>query len=293
MTHHPSAAEIETALRSQWLNVEGRRLYARVALDEAPAGAPDVVLVHGIGVSSRYMVPAAQRLAPFCRAYAVDLPGFGKSDKPRHTLSLTELADALAAWVDAAGLRRPVLLGNSFGCQIIVEAVVRHPRLAGGVVLQGPTVDPLARTVRQQIARWWTNGRREPKQLDRLIKVDYADCGIPRLLKTFRHALRDVVEEKLPHVRVPALVVRGGIDTIVPQRWAADVTRLLPDARLVVIPGAPHTINFTAPLELARVVRPFLERRTPAGAPARRAAGDGDGDGRGRRVRQGDLADAR
>ena len=267
MNRHLTLAEIESALPSHWTTVDGHRLHARVALDRAPDGAPAVVLVHGIGVSSRYMVPAALRLAPSARAYAVDLPGFGKSHKPRHALTLAELADALAAWVSAAGLRRPVLLANSFGCQIVVEAVVRHPGLAERVVLQGPTVDPLGRTVLAQLGRWRANGRHEPTPLSKVILADYADCGIPRLLKTFDFALRDPVEAKLPHVAVPALVVRGSIDLIVPQRWAEDVTRLLPDARLAVIPGAPHTINYTAPLELARVVRPFLERRAPAGQP--------------------------
>ena len=70
--------------------------------------------------------------------------------------------------------------------------------------------------------------------------------------------MEDRIEEKLPHVRVPALVVRGSKDPIVPQRWAEEVARLLPMGRLVVVPGAPHTLVYDAPLELARVVRPFL-----------------------------------
>ena len=282
MNKHLTLAEIESALPSHWTTVDGQRLHARVALDRAPDDAPAVVLVHGIGVSGRYMVPAALRLAPFARVYAVDLPGFGKSHKPRRALTLTELADALAGWVAAAGLRRPVLLANSFGCQIVVEAVVRHPDLADRIVLQGPTVDPLGRTVLAQLARWRANGRHEPAPLSKVILAEYVDCGIPRLLRTFGHALRDPVEEKLPHVGVPALVVRGGTDLIVPQRWAEDVVRLLPDARLAVIPGAPHTINYTAPLELARVVRPFLGRRPPAGqpgGPADRAARPNHGSG--------------
>ena len=70
--------------------------------------------------------------------------------------------------------------------------------------------------------------------------------------------MEDRVEEKLPHVQVPALVVRGSRDTIVPQRWAEEATRLLPMGRLAEIPGAPHTVVYDAPLDLARVVRPFL-----------------------------------
>jgi 2-hydroxy-6-oxonona-2,4-dienedioate hydrolase len=77
-------------------------------------------------------------------------------------------------------------------------------------------------------------------------------------VKTFRYALEDHIEDKLPRVRVPALVVRGSRDPIVPQRWAEEATYLLPEGRLVVISGMPHTLVYYAPRELAHVVLPFL-----------------------------------
>lgn len=66
-------------------------------------------------------------------------------------------------------------------------------------------------------------------------------------------------------IRAPTLGVRGARDPIVPQRWAEEAARLLPRGRLVVIPGAAHSITFHAPLELTRVIRPFL---LEAGPPA-------------------------
>jgi pimeloyl-ACP methyl ester carboxylesterase len=61
---------------SSWTQVNGRRMHARVG---GRVGAPAVVLLHGLGVSSRYMLPLARELAPHFRVYAVDLPGFGRS----------------------------------------------------------------------------------------------------------------------------------------------------------------------------------------------------------------------
>jgi pimeloyl-ACP methyl ester carboxylesterase len=58
--------------------------------------------------------------------------------------------------------------------------------------------------------------------------ADYADAGVGRALGTFGHALADRIEDKLPLVQVPTLVVRGARDRIVPQAWAEEVTRLLP-----------------------------------------------------------------
>src|SRR5437763_13467335 len=87
-------------------------------------------------ISSRYMVPTAERLAPICNVYAVDLPGYGNSYKPAKTLSLSELADALAEWMNAARISRADRVGNSFGCQIIAEFAVRHPERIDRLVLQ-------------------------------------------------------------------------------------------------------------------------------------------------------------
>src|SRR5919197_5156962 len=138
-------------LRDLWVETAHGAMYARAAAEQAERKLPDVVLVHGLVISSRYMVPTAERLAGVCNVYAVDLPGYGKSAKPARILSLPELADALANWMQAARLQRAHLVGNSFGCQIIVEFALRHAARADRLVLQGPTVDPDARTMPRQL----------------------------------------------------------------------------------------------------------------------------------------------
>ncbi len=245
-------------IESRWIRAGGGLVHARVSTGPAGAGSPAVVLVHGIGVTSRYMVPLAERLALYYRVYAPDLPGFGLSDKPRQALDVPELADALAAWMEAVGLGRATLLGNSFGCQIIAELAVRYPHRIERAVLQGPTIDPKARSALRQLVRWQLDTPREPPSQALIILRDYMDCGIRRLVRTFRYSLQDRIEEKLPRIGVPTLVVRGGRDPVVPQRWAEEATGLLPMGRLVVVPGAGHTVNYNSPLELARVVRLFL-----------------------------------
>ena len=98
--------------------------------------------------------------------------------------------------------------------------------------------------------------------------VDFLRCGPRRLLATFRAALADRIEEKLPGVAVPALVVRGDRDPIVPERWAVEVARLLARGRLITLPGVAHAAHYAAPAAFARVAGPFLA----AGRPEPRAA---------------------
>ena len=254
-------------LEDRWTRVAGHLFYARVSVDPVPAGAVDVVLVHGLAVSSAYMVPTAVHLAPHHRVFAPDLPGFGKSDKPRRVLTVQELAEALAAWMTTVGLGPAALIGNSLGCQIIADFARRHPALIDRAVLIGPTMDPRGRTMAEQARRLLIDIVREPWSAWVVQGVDYLKFGARRLFVTLRDGLRDRIEADLPHVRVPTLIVRGERDPIVPQRWAEEVTRLLPDGRLVVIPGAAHIVNFNAPDQLMRVVLPFLaeSRVAPTG----------------------------
>jgi 2-hydroxy-6-oxonona-2,4-dienedioate hydrolase len=247
-------------LRSVWMEVDGVRVHALASTDPSPT-APTVVLVHGLGLSHRYMMPTAERLAPDCRVFVPDLPGFGDSGKPERVLDVPGLADALANWMEASGLGRAALLGNSFGCQIIADLAARHPERVERAVLQGPTTDPEARSWLGQFVRWRRNSPYNPPELGPITRADYRRCGYLRLFETTRHFMRDRVEDKLPRIRAPVLVVRGDRDPIVPQRWAEEVARLVPQGRLVVIPGVAHTLVFTSALELVRVSRPFLEGR--------------------------------
>jgi 2-hydroxy-6-oxonona-2,4-dienedioate hydrolase len=112
------ARDITTQPESRWAPVVGLRVHARVWDPAAPADAPRVVLVHGIGVASRDFAGLGARLAPDARVYAVDLPGFGESDKPARLLTIPDQAEILANWMDALDLAPAMLLANSVGCQI-------------------------------------------------------------------------------------------------------------------------------------------------------------------------------
>src|SRR5439155_22770707 len=138
-----------------------------------------------------------------------DLPGWGKSEKPPHALTVPQAADALADWMRQMDLSRACLIGNSLGCQFIIDLAVRYPELVGRAVLVGPTVDPSARTLIGPTLRGTRDLLREPLSYWPLLARDYLVTGPIRTLVTLRHALADPVLEKLPQVEAPTLVVRG------------------------------------------------------------------------------------
>ena len=247
-------------LQSLWLPVLGRQTLARVAVNRINRALP-IVLVRGLGVSSRYMTPLAEALAPFHSVYAPDLPGFGHSARPDKALSVGELAAALAAWLAAAGLPAVVLVGNSMGCQVIVEFARQWSDRVVKAVLISPTMDAQARTAIRQCWRLFRAGSREPVSEWIITFGDYMRSGLRRNWQTLQHALRDPIGAKLPNMVAPTLVVRGDRDPIVSQAWAEEVARRLPNGRLVVMPGGPHAMNYSRPDELARLIVAFLAER--------------------------------
>lgn len=220
-----------------------------------------VVLVHGLGMSGRYMMPTAERLTHFAHVYVPDLPGFGRSDKPPRALTVAELADYLAWWMDALNIKRAVFVGNSFGTQIIVELATRFPARVEKAVLIAPTVDARARVFSRQLARLLLDATREPLSLMPIAVSDYLRAGLKRGTRTLRYAIADCIEEKLPHIHAPVLVVRGGRDPIVPQDWAAEVARLSAGGRFEVLPHAAHAVNYNSPEELARLIIEFVNEK--------------------------------
>lgn len=99
----------------------------------ATSGRP-VVLVHGLASNARLWDGVARRLAASGRrVVAIDQRGHGLSSKPDSSYTMAEVADDLAACVAVLGWESPVLVGQSWGGNVVLETSARHPGLAGAV----------------------------------------------------------------------------------------------------------------------------------------------------------------
>lgn len=237
--------------------IAGWRMFTRLC-ESSGADRPPIVMVHGLAMSSRYMVPIARELAADFHVYALDFPGFGESQKSPGALSMPQLAKLLRAWMDTMGVGRPVLLGNSLGCEIIANFVLQNPGRAVAAVMIGPTMDPRIRSLSSSLAHGAWNMLFEPVSFYPTLVRDYFIYGARRTLKSIEEAFRDPIERKLERLDLPILVVRGQHDKLCSQPWAERVTALLPRGRLAVVPGAAHVVNFDSPRQLGELVREFL-----------------------------------
>ncbi len=237
-------------MRDTWTRVGGWAIHGW----EAGSGPP-VVLVHGLGVSGRYLLPTAHELAGDFRVLVPDLPGFGASTRPRRPLTLPELSGLLDRFTEASGIGRAVFVANSFGCQVITHLAATRPERVERLVLAGPTVDDSARDPFRQGWRLLRDSLQEPPEVVRMVVADYLRAGPVTVASTAAAALHDRIEENARGVVAPALVVRGSRDPLVPQRWAERLAAAFPDGSLHVVEGAPHAVNYVAPEALAALVR--------------------------------------
>jgi pimeloyl-ACP methyl ester carboxylesterase len=224
-----------------------------------------VVLVHGLGVSSAYFVPAAQLLAADFAVYVPDLPGHGLSATQAALPDIEGLARALIAWMDGADIARASLVGHSMGCQIVVEAALRHPERVAGLVLIAPVTDPAARSIPQQLGHLVESSIFERLALVPQVFKDYLRVGT-RIIPELHSTLSYPIEAKLPQVRAPVMLIRGERDAIAPQAWVDEAARLL-RAPVHVIPRWSHAVHYSAPAEVVAAMRPFLAHGNLGTAP--------------------------
>jgi len=237
-----------------------------VSIHSRVGGAgPPVVLVHGYGVSGRYLLPLARVIAARCAAYVPDLPGRGRRGRPAVAAGIGDLADRLGDWLDVVGLSSPALVANSMGCQVVTELAVRQPHRVGPLVLIAPTVEPARRAARHQVIRALRDSTQEPAGLVTLAVRDTARRGVAGLHAMARSALTDRIEERLPHIHQRTVVVHGGNDRFISRRWSEEVTALLPHGSLLVVPDATHAVPYTHPQLVAGVVEELIARN---GEPA-------------------------
>ena len=236
-------------MRETWWRVGGWAVHGWEAGD-----GPPLVLVHGLGVSGRYLLPIARTLGRRFRVVVPDLPGFGLSTRPPRPLRLDELSETLDRFADAIGFRGATFLANSYGCQVVTRLAVTHPERVERLVLVGPTVDNSARDAVRQAARLLVDGGREPRSLLAIVLSDYLRAGPVTIATGAAEALRHRVEADARRVAVPAVVVRGSRDPLVPQSWAERLTAAFRAGELHVIAGAPHAVHFTHPEAVAALV---------------------------------------
>lgn len=250
--------------------VDGNWIRYRVA---GPVDAPPMIHQHGFAISGSYLLPTASLLTDSFRVYVPDLPGFGRSPKPKQPLSIEELGTSLNHFMDALGIEQAVVVGNSLGCAITAELINEDPGKVSRAVMVGLAGGPHNRPLAKALVQMARDGLVEPPALLPVAAPDYLRYGMVRAIRLFDKMTRFPAYERFMSIPVPVMVVIGSEDPLRPP-WA-NISRALSDlpqeVTIVLFQGAAHAINFTHPRELAHTIRQYVageEVRMDAGNPA-------------------------
>lgn len=248
----------ESRLAERWTTIDDVDVFYRESHN--PPDAPVMMHLHGFGLSGRYLLPTAEALAEEFHTLVPDLPGFGRSGNAIEPLDVTELAHAAAAFLDAQGIEKVTLVGNSMGCPVICEFGYKYPQRLERAILVSPAGgvhnQPMPRAVRQLSH----DGLREPVRLLRVVVPDYLRFGVPSTFRMFRALTRFPTLDRLLALDKPTLVVAGTRDPLMPgpARIREVSEQMEHRVVFVAIDGAAHAINFSHPGELSNVIRQFM-----------------------------------
>jgi pimeloyl-ACP methyl ester carboxylesterase len=246
------------ALSEKWIILDELPLFFRFADQAAETGATPIIHVHGFGISGRYLVPTAELLAPQYPTYVPDLPGYGRSHKPKRTLSIPQLADAMAAFLDAVGVERAVLLGNSMGCLITVEFAHAYPDRIERAILVSPAGGPHNQPIYRGLPQLGRDSLLETPRIIPIAVPDYIRFGPFSSMRLFRAMTQYPTIDRVLALDLPILVVAGARDPLVSKERLKELVEQRPGTTLVIHNRAAHAINFSHPKALARVVRSWL-----------------------------------
>ena len=257
---------------------------------EAGTGDP-VVMVHGLGATKASFLPTVGALAPAgYRTVAVDLPGFGDSDKPiLGAYDAPFFAKAILALLDALGYERAHVIGNSMGGRVAIELGLRAPDRVGRLVLLAPSLAwlrtrpwaPYLRWVPTQLGLIQPAPRRVVEQLVRRLipgsDKEWTSAGIDEFLRSyftpsgraaFYAAARSIYLEephgpngfwtRLPSLSVDSLFVWGRRDGLVPIAFAEHVRQALPAATHLEL-DCGHVPQLERPRETHAAIERFLQ----------------------------------
>jgi pimeloyl-ACP methyl ester carboxylesterase len=259
---------------------------------EAGEGPP-VLLLHGLGATNASFLPTLWDLARDHRVLAPDLPGFGNSDKPIRRYDSPFFARWARTFMDATGVQRADVVGNSLGGRVAIELGLEAPERVGRLVLLAPSpafirrrqfvrivrllrpelafvrVPMRHRSVVWGIKRLFSRPERLPDPwylaaADEFLRV----FARARARIAFFSAARQIYLEepfgdvgfweRLPSLRVPSLFVWGERDRLIPSKFARHVERALPAATSVILEDCGHVPQYELPDRTHGLMREFM-----------------------------------
>jgi pimeloyl-ACP methyl ester carboxylesterase len=257
------------------VNVNGMKMYYEVS----GSGSPLVVL-HGSYMNIPDMGTIIPKLARMHQVYALEFQGHGRTTDIDRPITYQNLADDVAAFMNAVGLQKADIFGYSMGAIAGLQLAIRHPAKVNRLVFAAGAYD---------FEGWQPEFRAMiPKQtVEMMLQTPFAK-EYPKLAanpKGFPELVRKVIalqnepmawESDVRALKVPVLIIGGDADGATVEHYVqmfrllgggvmGDMGKPLPASRLAIMPATSHTAIITQTDLLLAFIEPFLNGVTPKG----------------------------
>lgn len=237
--------------------INGRKLACWVSNGGFPTDRKTLVFIHGSGGTHTDWILQYTRLKNIFNVAALDLPGHGQSDGPGE-----QDVSTYAAWVkkllEGLGIARPVLIGHSLGAAICLRLAISHGDAAAAVVPVGGgvrmPVNPAILEGLQQdpeaiigLAAKFSVAKANRERLAGLITENLSRVNPSILHGDFTACDKLDITEAVGGIGIPALVVCGTEDKMMPPAFSEYLGKHIPQAKLALIPGAGHCVMLENP----------------------------------------------
>lgn len=242
-----------------------------------PSGVP-VVFLHGVTDSCRAFEPLLERLPDTIRALAVSQRGHGASSKPEHGYRYRDMADDLAAFMDALALPAAVIVGHSMGSMVAQRFAADHPHRVAGLVLMA-TFRTLHRD--PAVEAYWNEALAtltDPVDADfvrafqlstlaRPVPEEFLEMVVCQSLlvpaRVWQEAFRGFLDtpdfsSELARVTAPTLIAWGELDAYTGRADQEALHTIIPGSRLIIYPGAGHGFHWEDPDQFAQDLISFI-----------------------------------
>lgn len=270
----PTHAEWHSHTKTVFLSTGIHMAYLEAGV---PEGKP-LMMIHGFTDSSRIWRMVISRLQEDFHIYAVDLRGFGQSDKPaQYVYSMPQYAEDIVAFMDAVGLPSASLLAHSMGSMIAQTVAFSAPDRVEKLVLASTmthmheTPEDLRKVEEYTELDLETMPAGEMQAAFLPFPENCADREFPEgyfstlrmvtgkaLAAAWRSMSLTDNRNFLQFIKAPVLVFWGTEDGIFTEEYQEEVRRYLPHAQYVTLDGVAHEIPNEAPERLAERTRTFL-----------------------------------
>jgi len=261
-------------LQERWANLNGLKIRY------LEAGRPNnrhILFIHGLGSAADRWLNIPDTLSEDFHTIALDLPGFGKSDKPTINYTIENFRKTIIHFIDSLKINKTSIVGHSLGGYIAAEVAIQSNQVESLILIDSsgmlkeptplleeylkvamnPTKDKVRKVLEQMVA--------DPKRVPaKLVETFISRINLPNAKYAFKSTLENSANtqiglDRLKLIEIPTLILWGIQDKVIPIQHSKIFKEAIKNSKIEIIQDAGHTPFAEKPDQVSEILYNFLK----------------------------------